>query len=102
MMHRARTEASSLRFRLRAYSHRWLVDRGIPSGLPDELRPKAERIYPVVVDAVGVSVHSRRREEAKAIQTAMSSKVLEMYADGDKDPALVKKEIMGVYERWRG
>jgi hypothetical protein len=44
----------------------------------------------------------RRSAEANAIQTAMSDKVLEMYAEGDTDPELVRREIRGVYERWRG
>src|ERR1044072_6980895 len=58
-IHRARTEANSIALRLRAYSHRWLEDRGLPSGLPDELRPRAERMYPRVVDGVGISVNIR-------------------------------------------
>jgi hypothetical protein len=91
MMHRARTEMASMPLRLL-------------SGLPDELRPRAERIYPVKVEAVGISVRGSRRRsaEANAIQTAMSDKVLEMYAEGDTDPELVRREIRGVYERWRG
>lgn len=105
MMHHARTQTESLPLRPRAYSHRWLVERGLSSGLPDELRPRAERMYPVIADAVGIAVGSssrRHREEAKAIEGAMSTKVKEMYADGDKEPTLVKREIMRVYEKWRG
>src|SRR5882724_2493650 len=56
-IHRARTEAAWMRLRPRAYSHRWLLDHGYPSALPDELKPKAERLYPRIVEAVGISVN---------------------------------------------
>ncbi len=56
-LHRARTDCHRLTLKQRAYSHRWLEDRGYPSGLPDELKNKAERIYPRVVEGVGISVH---------------------------------------------
>jgi predicted metal-dependent phosphoesterase TrpH len=97
MLHRARTETRSIAFRLRAYSHRWLTERGLPSALPDELRPRAERMFPVIVDAVGVAVKSRSGEfkpVAEAVQRAMSDTVAEMYADGVKDPVLVKARMM--------
>jgi len=42
-LHYARTLANSVPFKLRAYSHRWLCERNLPSGLPDALKPKAER-----------------------------------------------------------
>jgi hypothetical protein len=59
MLHMARTAAKSIPMGLRAYSHRWLVDHGLPSQLPDELKPKAERMYPQVVSAVGIAVKMR-------------------------------------------
>src|SRR6266576_2926507 len=55
-IHRTRTEMATMPFRLRAYSHRWLVDQGYPSGLPDKDRPRAERMYPTVVEGVGIAV----------------------------------------------
>lgn len=55
IMHHARTQARSVPMRARAWSHRWLLERGLPSGLPDILRPRAERLYPRVVEAVGIS-----------------------------------------------
>src|SRR6476620_6475738 len=61
-LHRARTEARSMPLNLRAYSHRWLLDRGFPSGLPDHLKPKADRLYPQVVSAVGIAVTVRSPE----------------------------------------
>lgn len=104
VMHRARTEAESLGFPLRAYSHRWLTERGLPSGLPDHLRPRAERCEPVVVDAVGIAVKPSRPDFAPAaplIRTAMSNKVMEMYADGVNDPLRVRPEMMAARERER-
>ena len=55
-IHVARTQSEAIGFRLRAYSHRWLIDRNLPSMLPDIMGPKAERTYPRVVEAVGISV----------------------------------------------
>lgn len=76
-IHRARTQAESIAFRLRAYSHRWLEERGLPSGLPDELKPKAERIYPVVIGAVGVAVKSQFPAVANGVRGAMEHAVLD-------------------------
>jgi hypothetical protein len=94
-IHCARTYAQSIAFRLRAYSHAWLVERGLPSGLPDYLRPSAERMYPRVVDAVGIAVGAppHRRELGLAVRHAMSDAVEDCYADGNKDPAFVKARM---------
>ena len=86
--HYARTEARSIGFRARAWSHRWLTDRGLPSGLPDNLRAPAERAYPVVVKSVGVAVMAgseRTRPVAMLVRDAMSDAVSECYADGHCD-----------------
>jgi hypothetical protein len=80
-MHYARTSMKTVAFKSRAYSHAWLVDRGIPSGLPDNLKPKAERIYPVTRSAVGIMVHSKYPEVKRAIRGAMEGAVLEAEAD---------------------
>lgn len=103
MMHRARTDANSIPLKERAYSHRWLTERGLPSGLPDHLRSRAERMYPVVIDAVGIAVRSGRNPEAaKEVRGVMENAVREMYADGDKDPQRIKKRIMEVGDiAWR-
>lgn len=101
-MHHARTQANSVRFKLRAYSHRWLVDNGYPSGLPDELKPKAERIYPRVVEGVGISVNTKNplmRPVAKAIQQSMSEAVEEAFADGRRDPAFVSARMREAGDR---
>lgn len=81
-IHGARTYTRALPFWKRAYSHSWLVERGLPSGLPDHLRPRAERLYPRVVDAVGIAVRGRRAAE---VQRAMGDAVLECRANGDSE-----------------
>jgi hypothetical protein len=91
-IHRARTEAAWMHLRARAYSHRWLLDNGYPSALPDELRPKAERIYPRIVEAVGISVNGTAllRPVTTAVHRAMSDAVMDAYADGRTDPAFIR------------
>lgn len=96
-LHRARTETNSLAFKLRAYSHRWLLDHGYASGLPDRLKPKAERAYPKVVGAVGIAVGGTSALSLAVkphIMTAMSNAVLECYADGHEEPHIVKPRMM--------
>jgi len=85
VLHMARTAAASMKFKSRAYSHAWLVERGYPSQLPDELKPSAERMYPRNAPAVGISVNFRAPELAPAavmIRGAMENAVLEAEADG--------------------
>lgn len=96
-LHVARTQATSIRFRLRAYSHRWLTDNGYPSMLPDELKPRAERVYPKIVDAVGISVNMRSPDMkplAALIRKSMEDAVQGCYADGKRDPVFVKARMM--------
>jgi hypothetical protein len=96
-LHVARTQAASIRFRLRAYSHRWLTDGGYPSMLPDELRPRAERMYPKIADAVGISVNMRSPDMkplAVLIRQSMEDAVNECYADGKRDPVFVRARMM--------
>lgn len=95
-MHYARTQAESIAFEKRAWSHAWLSERGFPSGLPDELRPRADRIYPRVVEAVGVAVKPMSEASiplAKAIERAMSDAVAECYADGVRDPLIIRARM---------
>lgn len=84
-MHVARTAAQTIPPRLRFYSHRWLCDHGLPSQLPDRLKPSADRMYPRVVRAVGVAVGSRYPEVKAAITWAMNYAVLDCFANGDDD-----------------
>jgi hypothetical protein len=97
MIHVARTKASSLSRRLRFYSHRWLLDNGYASLLPDELKPSAERMYPRIVEGVGIAVKGMTeltRAVAPIIQASMSDAVLEAYADKKTDPDFVKARMM--------
>lgn len=92
VMHRARTEAGSVSLRARAWSHAWLRERQLPSGLPDRLRPSAERLYPVAIEAVGISVNTRNpllRPAMAQIRKSMEHAVLDAYAEGRRDPVFV-------------
>jgi hypothetical protein len=94
-LHRARTEARSIAFGLRVYSHRWLEDRGLPSGLPDELKIRAERLYPKTVLAVGIAVRSPHGDVVTEVRGAMECAVLEAEADRKLADALhVKVRMM--------
>lgn len=96
-LHMARTASESMHIKLRAYSHRWLTERNHPSLLPDNLKPAAERIYPKVAEAVGISVnfHSEyMRPAATVIKKVMSDSVLDTFADGVRDPVIVKERMM--------
>jgi hypothetical protein len=101
-LHYSRTQCVAIRMRLRAWSHRWLLDHGLPSGLPDHLKPRAERIYPQVVSAVGISINAtspRLQPLAEAVQQAMSDAVAEAYADHQTEPAFVKTRMIAARER---
>jgi hypothetical protein len=101
-MHYARTHAGSVQLKLRAYSHAWLVERSLPSGLPDELKSFAERLYPREVTAVGIAVGTLsgvKTPVAKILEAAMSNAVSEMYADGVTEPTLVKSKMLEAYRR---
>ena len=96
VMHMTRTEAASVAFRKRAYSHRWLTERNMPSKLPDVLRPGAERMYPKVVEAVMVAVEFRSkylRAAALEVRGEINKAIEDCYASGDTDPALVRKQM---------
>lgn len=93
-LHMARTAAESITLRLRAYSHRWLSDNGYPSALPDALRPKAERMYPKIVTAVGISVISKYRQVADEVGGAMRDVVENCYADGKEDPEYIRPRML--------
>ena|SRR5690242_9128453 len=87
-MHYARTTGATISFEKRAYSHAWLTERSLPSGLPDNLRPKAERMYPRVASTVGISVNARSpflQPIVGEVREAMQDAVLEAEADGKLD-----------------
>jgi hypothetical protein len=96
-MHYARTLMGSLSSRQRFYSHRWLLDHNMLSGLPDELKPSAERMYPKTVSAVGLSVNSRSdwlKPAVPLIRGAMETAIQEAYADGKADDVKFIKRRM--------
>lgn len=98
----ARTAAGSIALQLRAYSHRWLLDNGYPSQLSDDLKPRAERLYPKVEGVVGISVNSKYPAVQRAIEGAMQNAVIETYADGHRDePEVVRARMMEARERER-
>jgi len=98
MLHLARTASEALNTRLRFYSHQWLLERNLPSALPDHLRPSAERMYPRVAKAVGTAVHTNSellRPIIPFVREAMSNAVLETFADGHEDDSdIVRRRIL--------
>src|SRR4030095_8785994 len=94
-MHMSRTRCERVAFKLRAYSHQWLIERGYPSMLPDELKPRAQRIYPVITPAAAIAVKSKHREGKIPITGAMSDAVMEAAADGKlTDDRYVRERMM--------
>lgn len=102
-MHHARTQAESCSMRARAYSHRWLTERSFPSGLPDKLRPKCERMFPVVKTAVGIIIgrpNSPLRPVFDQVRQAMEAAVLDAEAEGRlEDAPFVKARMQEARER---
>lgn len=98
-MHQARTAANSLPLRARAYSHRWLTERLLPTHLPDSLRPAADRLYPQVAKGVLISVKATSdlmRPIIGHVRTSMEHAVLEAEADGRLDDSPYVKGRMTV------
>jgi hypothetical protein len=96
VMHMTRTSSTSVRFRFRAYSHRWLSDRDLPSQLPDELKPKAERRYPKVVEGVGISLNTKSellKPVIGIVRGEMEKAVEEAYADNRTEPEFVTQRM---------
>jgi hypothetical protein len=95
-LHMARTQSDWLADRARCYSHAWLAERGLPSQLPDELKPKADRLYPRIVEAVFVSANTNSallKPVAMQVQRSMCDAVEDCFANGDRDPALVRTRM---------
>lgn len=81
-MHYARTTAATVQFDKRAWSHRWLSERELPSGLPDHLRPSAEQLCPVRKVGVGISVNFRS-DFMKGAESIVRGKMEEAVLDAD-------------------
>jgi hypothetical protein len=97
-LHLARTAAATIDIKLRAYSHRWLTERKYPSQLPDKLKPRAERMFPVVASAAGFAWGSASAilQPAKPyVDRAVSARVEELFANGDGHKVdLVRDEMI--------
>lgn len=95
IIHMARTASNKLAFKLRAYSHAWLVDHALPSMLPDNLRPKAERIYPPTREAVGIAAPDSA--VGLVLRGAMENVVMDYYSTdryASPDPVKVKRDML--------
>lgn len=92
VLHYSRTLSKSLKDERRFYSHRWLLDHGLPSGLPDHLKPKADRMYPRIVGVVGIATKTRS-PLAIAIREAQEYVVNECYADGHQEPEIIRPRM---------
>ncbi len=99
IMHQARTAADSVPMQKRIYSHAFLAERGLPSQLPDGMKPPRERKGPPVIfpaALIGVSTlcsSADRREEAKAMERAMADAVGDMITSGITDKARIAKRM---------
>lgn len=83
-IHMARTQMDAMPMQMRAYSHRWLLDSGYPSQLPDELKPQAERMYPRIIEAVGLSINSSSphlKPVADMVRIAMENTINDAYSN---------------------
>jgi hypothetical protein len=93
MMHYIRTSSKSVRMRCRAWSHRWLIEHSLPSGLPDILKSRAERLYPVVAGSV-VIASMLQMPWTKPLRRVMEDAALEVYADYKIPDPLVVRTLM--------
>lgn len=103
-IHLARTATERIPFRFRAYSHKWLTERKIHSLLPDELRPRAERMYPRIVSAVGVcvaTIGNKKTDYHHHVSTALCEVVENFYADGIEDPVVISAAMKKVHDKLR-
>jgi hypothetical protein len=96
-MHYARTTMKVLPARARFYSHRFLLDHNLPSGLPIDERPKAERMFPQVASSVGIAVGTKSdlfKPIVPIVRSAMENAVLEIYDDKKQDDIVLLKSRM--------
>lgn len=98
-LHVARAASASTATKLRVYSHYWLLERSMPSPLPDELKSKAEQFRPRIVSGVGFSWNAKSdilRAAKGTIVAAVTARIEEMAADGllETNPDLVRQEML--------
>jgi hypothetical protein len=82
-IHHARTQAEAMPFKARAWSHHWLVDNNLPSGLPDHLKPRAEQVCPRVAEVTGFSANFRSRilrPIKPEVEAAVTEVILDEYS----------------------
>lgn len=93
VLHHARTQSDQVPLKARAYSHAWLSERNLPTGLPDHLRASAERLCPVIVDAVAISCRASSALMAPIVglvRASMENAVSDAYAEGRREPGFVR------------
>lgn len=110
-IHMARTVTNSIPLKHRAYSHNWLVERGMPSQLPDRLRPRAERLYKKPLEAVGIATlggaisgDPDRKAISDAVRKVMEDVVMDYYStdrSATPDPMKVKEDMMRQRKEFR-
>lgn len=96
-MHVARTMQGWMTLEERAYSHFWLLDRGIPTMLPPALRPKAERYKPDIKASVGIAWGTGKewlKPAGPLLIGAMISTVQENQELIEGDPELLRDKII--------
>ncbi len=103
VMHMSRTSSDNIELKKRAYSHAWLIERSLPSQLPDQLKPAAERMYPRVASAVGISLNTENeflKPLIGEVRTSMEHAVLDAEAAGKlEDAGFVRARMSEARER---
>lgn len=99
VLHCARTLNSRVPERKRLYSHNWLLDHGLPSGLPEALKPRAERAEAQYIDSVIIGrvddPDSFLAPIWRVVQARMERRCAELQADGlMKDPAKLRALLL--------
>lgn len=100
-LHMARTMSPLMTRAQRFYSHRYLLDHGMPSGLPDEMKPLYERLYPRVETGVGLALHGSGwfKPAIPLVGKAMTDSIQDTLADGVKDPVIIRERMLDAGEK---
>lgn len=101
-LHLARTTSPLADQMKRYYSHRWLLDNGLISMLPDPLRPVAERVYPTKTPpSVGIALAGSTwfKPAIPLIRGVMEKSVLETMGDDVSDPVVIKSRFLEAGEK---
>jgi hypothetical protein len=95
-MHLARTQTEGLEFVYRGVSHMWLTERGLPSMLPDHLRPSLDRVEQRIEARTGVAVMASSeymKPVAKEVEKAMAAAAGECHGNGTDDPEIIRAQM---------